>query len=101
MIQTSIFDYMQSQKLRDIGVSKVEANSFDWVQQARATALMLAAKNGETSSDDVLRICPKPDHIHPNAVGSVFRDKRFRCVGRMPTQRVSGHAREIKIWSLA
>ena len=105
MIQPSLFEYKPSsptgKQIKDAGIAKVESNSSEWVHQARSIALMLAARNGETDSDEVQKLCPRPPHIHPNATGSIFNDKRFKFVGFKPTQRVSGHARTIKLWSLA
>lgn len=100
-MQTSIFDYLEGTRRRDAGVAQVEANNSDWVQQARNTALMLAAQNGEVTSDEVQKLCPRPAHIHPNATGSIFKDKRFRFIGHTPTKRIDGHARTIKIWGIA
>lgn len=72
----------------------------DWIEKARATALYLAASDGEVTIDRVLQFTPRPDWVSVNATGSVFRDKRFKCVGFTKTSKVSGHARIIKIWAL-
>lgn len=86
--------------LRDAGMSIAASNCNDWLQQARQIALMLAAKHGEVTIDQVKKIAGEPDR--PNAAGSVFKDKRFRFTGRYTqTTRLSGHARDVKIWELA
>lgn len=92
---------LTGKQLRDQGIAKVTSNSSEWVHKAREVALMLAALNGETDSDEVQAICPRPSDVHCNATGAVFKDKRFKFVGFKQTDRASGHARTIKLWGLA
>lgn len=94
-----LFDWAASRQARDDGVAKVSQN--DWVERARAFALNYAARNGEVTSDDLQRHMPRPASVHPNAVGAVFRTKLLQVIGYTQTERVSGHARTIKIYGLA
>jgi hypothetical protein len=94
----TLFDYQKACELRDIGLSKAEANNFDWVQQARSLAIHLAMKNGEVDSDQVQAILPRPPSVSPNAAGAVFRCKQLVCVGFKQSSRVSAHARTIKVF---
>lgn len=96
-----LFNATESKRLRDLG--KQIAASFpadNWLAKAQATAQLIAATNGECTIDDVLKVCPRPDHISPNATGSVFSGKKWKIVGRTNTTKISGHSREIRIWAL-
>jgi len=96
-----IFGYAdECQRLRDAGIEKVVCNNEDWVKRVRAIALHLAATNGEVCSDDVLRILPRPDSVSPNAVGSVFKDKRLHVIGFKQSEKLTSHSRRIFIYAL-
>ncbi len=100
--QTPLFDYIESQNRRDIGIAKVSGYpNDDWITRARNFAMHYAARNGEVTSDDVQKWCPPPPDAHPNVMGAVFRGKRLKPVGFTQTKRVSGHARTIRIYELA
>lgn len=93
-------DLFQGQKLRDIGVMRVYINSSTWVDEARDIAKKLARLNGQVSSDDVLDYYPRPDDVHPNATGSIFREKCWKKIGYKPSELPSAHARVIGIYQL-
>ena len=93
-------DLFQAQKLRDIGITIVYGNNSEWVDEARKVAKHLARINGQVSSDDVLDFYPRPDDVHPNATGSIFREKGWRKVGYKQSERPSAHARVIGIYKL-
>lgn len=96
------FDLIESLRLKDCGITASENGygAYDWVLAARGAAFYLAAADGSVTINDVLRFCPKPPHVSSNAIGSVMRDKRFKCIGYQPTSKISGHGRIIKIWAL-
>lgn len=93
-------DLFQSQKLRDIGVMRVYISHSTWVDEAREVAKKLARNNGQVSSDEVLDYYPRPDDVHPNATGSIFREKCWKRIGYKQSERPSAHARVIGIYQL-
>lgn len=103
LITTEVqFDLLAGIALKKAGMEAAQFSygSQEWLLEARKVAEILAAKYGETNSDAVLRICPKPLGVSPNAIGSLFKGKQWVCVGRMQTSKVSGHGREIRRWAL-
>lgn len=93
-------DLFQSQRLRDIGINSVYQNNSSWVDEARAVAKQLARKDGQVSIDEVLDFLPRPEDIHPNATGSVFRERCWKKVGYKSSSKPSAHARAIGIYQL-
>lgn len=99
----NLFDLPASRAARDTGMEKAaysSQKSAEWLSQARKVAEHLAMKHGETTSDAVQMICPKPEGVHQNACGSIFKGKKWVCTGFTQTSKVSGHARIIRIWGL-
>lgn len=95
------FDLFAAALARDVGLARVSSFPNDsWIAQARSMALILAAKQGEITINDVLQRLPRPDHIHPNAVGSVMRCKELKKIGYTKSSKVSSHARAIGIYTL-
>lgn len=95
------FDLFQSARLRDIGLAKVTSYPNDsWVSHAREVAINLAERFGRVTINDVLRFYPKPDSVHPNAIGGVLRDKRLKLVGFEKSDKISAHARRIGVYSV-
>ena len=87
-------------RLKEAGMTEVELSNLAWVQRAREIGLRLAAHNGEVTIEDVLKIIPRPEHVHPNAVGCVLRHKRLKLIGYTSASKASSHARKIGIYSL-
>lgn len=104
MTNLPLFDLSEGIRLRDKGMGNA-AYSYgadEWLSQARNVAAILAAKNGETDIDQVLKLCPRPLSVSVNSTGSVFKDKRFVFTGnRKQSSKTNAHAREIKLWRLA
>lgn len=101
MIGLPLFDRAMSRRLKERGLDIAESFPADaWVQRARSVAEMLAARDGETDIDKVLKLCPRPSDVSPAATGSIFRGKRWRCVGTKQSEQVSRHAGIIRIWQL-
>lgn len=100
MLGLPLFNAAASRKLKERGLDIAESFPADyWVQRARAVAELLAAKNGSVTSDDVLRVCPRPADVPPNATGSLFRGKKWKCIGTQQSEQVSRHAGIIRIWT--
>lgn len=87
-------------QMRDKALESVGSHNEPWTSKARSVALMLASKNGEVNINDVLRICPRPNHININATGSVMRDKRLKLIGYTTSLKRSSHARKIGVYSI-
>jgi hypothetical protein len=99
---SDLFDYAESQRLRDIGIEKVTSYPNDeYVMRARAFAVSYARKYGKVTSDDVQREMPIPSGIHPNATGGIFKTKDLMVIGMTQTHRISGRARRILVYAPA
>jgi hypothetical protein len=93
-------DLLSGVRLRDVGVQKVYENNKGWVDEARAVAKSLAVERGLISIDDVLEAIPRPVDVHPNATGSIFREKCWLNVGYTKSRSPSAHARAIGVFQL-
>jgi hypothetical protein len=91
-------DLLAGLALRDIAHDTQEVVYKDWLQDARAKAYAHAVACGTVCSDDVHRLSPVPPWVHHNAMGAVFRDKRFKIAGWVQSKRPSAHARTIRIY---
>lgn len=98
-----LFSLAEGRRLRDAGmelaVKPLDASS--WLSWARNMAFQMAHANGEVSADDVLKRCPRPSDVSPNATGSLFKDKRFKLVGYKTSTKTSAHARRIGVYQLS
>jgi hypothetical protein len=99
-MDTRTLDLLAGVQLRDVGVQKVYDHNKAWVDKARSTAKALAALNGSVSIDDVLSMCNRPQTVHPNATGTVFREKIWEKIGYKQSAIPSAHARAIGIYKL-
>lgn len=101
----NLFDLAESRRLKEAGQIQAELTASlwanDWVGKARYFAIQHARLHGTVTSDDIHRICPMPDSVHPNSMGAIWRTKELVCVGYTVTQRKSGHARRIGIYKPA
>ena len=70
------------------------------LEYARESAYILALKQGEVTSDDVI-VSDEISAALGNAAGAIFREKHWRCVGFRKSCRPSAHARIIRVWRLA
>lgn len=98
----TLFDLAASREARDKGM-EAAANGYgasDWLDQARKVAEILAARHGEVTADMVQAICPRPASVSPAASGSLFRGKKWRCIGFTQSSQVSRHAGAIRRWVL-
>lgn len=96
--QSSIFDYMESQRLKEVGIQLAADAEYDWVSRARSVAEHLASKNGECTINDVYAVVGLP--THSNAAGGIFRGKKWRSVGYLESGRVARRGGLIRRWSL-
>lgn len=93
-----LFDYAESVRLKEQGMMLSASSCPDWLERARAVARHLAAKQAEVCVEDVYRVVGTPPN--PNAAGSIFKGKEWRCVGFRQAERSSRHCGLQRRWSL-
>lgn len=96
--QLSLEEYARGLALKEQGMIRAADACPDWLERAREVARHLAMKNGETEIESVYGVVGLPDR--PNAAGSVFRGKEWRCIGWRKALRSSRHAGSVRRWSL-
>ena len=100
-----LFNRPTGEDLRDAAMSQMEAgNGASWLELARNRLAQHCRENPgvEVTSDDIHRLTPKPDYLHSNVLGAVFRHPLFKATGQWKaTTRRSGHARAVRIYRLA
>jgi hypothetical protein len=99
-MDTQTLDLLAGVQLRDVGVQKVYDHNKAWVDKARSTAKALAVLNGSVSIDDVLAMCKRPEAVHPNATGAIFRENIWEKIGYKQSANPSAHARVVGIYKL-
>ena len=101
MENPNLFDVAEARRLRDRGMDIAASYPNDaWLTTARAVAEMLASKHGEVTIDDVIKHCPRPANVSPNTTGSIFKGKRWHCVGFAQSEQTQRHAGTIRRWVL-
>jgi hypothetical protein len=99
-MDTQTLDLLAGVHLRDVGVQKVYDHNRAWVDKARSTAKALAVLHGSVSIDDVLSMCNRPEAVHPNATGAIFRENIWEKIGYKQSEKPSAHARVVGIYKL-
>jgi hypothetical protein len=92
-------DLFAGRALRDAGILHVTRNVAvrDLIEACRRWALSFAERTGTVSINDVRRVCDL-DVLPPNAIGAIFRDKRFQQCGTTEAEHVKAHARIIRVY---
>ena len=104
MVSRTLFDRAESHNRKSEGMTAAAQARTLLLEQARNVATSLAAANGETHMDEVFKRMQELG-FHPellgNASGSVFLAREFEFTGKyFKSERVSSHARDIKVWRL-
>ena len=99
-MDTRTLDLLAGVRLRDVGVQKVYDHNKAWVDKARSTAKALAILHGSVSIDDVLSMCSRPEAVHPNSTGAIFRENIWEKIGYKQSEKPSAHARVVGIYKL-
>lgn len=88
-------------QLRDAGISRATRSTATQhcIDSARDWAESYARRHGAVSINDVRRVLDL-SALPQNAIGAIFRDKRFSVCGYTQAEHAAGHARTIKIFSL-
>ena len=96
-----LFNAAEGRRQRDLGMAISASYPGDaWVLQARTIGEIIAAKQGSVTIDQILMVCPRPKDVSPNATGSIFRGKRWKCIGFAQSSQVQRHAGLIRRWAL-
>lgn len=96
----NLFDAAKAKQLRDAGI-EAAAYSYgasEWLVAAQRVAKDLATSYGDVDIDQVLKWCPRPLHVSPNATGAVFRKKNWKCVGYVQSTQTSRRLGIIRKW---
>jgi hypothetical protein len=88
-------------ELRDTGIARATRDSTvqRLIDSARAWAESYAARHGHVSINDVRRVLDL-SVIPPNAIGAIFRDRRFVMCGTTEAAHAEAHARLIRVYQL-
>ena len=98
----NLFDEDLSDKLKEEGMARAEANAETPLQLARWSAKSIARDKGVVNADDVGRRLQWHgiDSLGP-AAGSLFKGKEWEFTGNwVKSKRITNHSRMIREWRL-
>lgn len=87
---------MRNMTVQDLFRSEREV----WLDEARATARRLLVSRPTITIEDVLLECPRPQHVHRNTAGQVFKHEDFTACGFAKSRRTISKGRWIMRWQL-
>lgn len=89
-------------ELREQGIARATSRPGvqSFLETVRAWALAYASRHGTVSINDVRRVCDL-SVVPANAIGAIFRDKRFQQCGTTEAAHASAHARIIRVYRVA
>ena len=94
-----LFNAAESRAARDHGMALSVMYSNDgWLERARSVAELICATEGECTIENIYKRIGMPEKR--NLAGSVFKGKRFRCIGIDEATRVERHSGVIRRWVL-
>lgn len=73
----------------------------DWLDATRSTARNLLRTRTYITIDDVLAICPRPQFLHRNTTGQVFKHPDFKVYGFQKSTNPLANGRIICQWVLS
>jgi hypothetical protein len=98
------FDDLLAREARDGGLEKAAEKRRELLDLAREIALDVVRREGVVSADEVQAELIRRGHTPAelgNAAGSIFAEDHWEFTGRWrESQRVSNHARSIRVWRL-
>ncbi len=71
-----------------------------WLDDARAEARRQLKRKPIITIEEVLANCPRPQFLHKNATGNVFKHEDFIPVGWRKSQRPAMNGRYVRTWRL-
>jgi hypothetical protein len=88
-------------QLRDAGIRRAtrDTSTQRCIDTARDWAESFARRHGAVCINDVRRVLDL-SMLPQNAIGAIFRDKRFKVCGYTQAEHADAHARTIKIFTL-
>lgn len=98
------YDLAEGERLRDEGMARVIAHTEAEYEKLFKQVFhdFVMQRRDFTAEDVTARAGMPPGHVHPNAIGALFRSLavRYRLtkVGRVKAQRTGRHANEIAVW---
>lgn len=98
-----LFNHTESRRRKRDGMTRAAHHEHYLLNKAREIAREIAARKGETNSDEVsIELARRgyPDCIGP-AAGSIFKSGDFVFTGRfVNSTRVTNHSRLLRVWAL-
>lgn len=98
----STLDLDLGRELREQGIARATCRPgvASFLETIRAWALAYASRHGTVCINDVRRVCDL-SVVPANAIGAIFRDKRFKQCGTTEAAHASAHARIIRVYRVA
>jgi len=96
-----LFDYAESVRLKEAGMTKAATNNPSGLELARTTAIEICPVGEAITADDVFRSMMERGFVKciGPASGSLFKSGRWAFTGdRVKSMRKTNHARELKVW---
>jgi len=94
-----VFDLDEAERLKADGMAVAADSQRSMLEEARSVAVRIARERGVVTADDVFRAIP--GLVLGPAAGSLFRGGPWICTGQWKkSERVSNHARAIRVWML-
>lgn len=75
-----------------------EQTNQEWLDSCRHAARILLKTKPLVSIEDILRVCPRPQHIKHQLTGSVFKHQDFEPVGIVHCTRPGRHRSIVRTW---
>ena len=98
----SLFDYVESQRQRDVGIAVASENAASVLVRVQELAREIGRRQRFVSADDVALEMEKHKISRKalgNAAGGMFRGREWRDTTRtVKSKRINAHARKIAIW---
>lgn len=77
-----------------------QAEKLEWLEKCRQEARLLLLTHSSITSDDVTKRCPRPEYVHRNTTGQIFKHPDFKANGITKSNRVEAKGRWIFKWTL-
>ncbi len=88
------------QERKEVGMSLAASAAPNALTVARGYALEHCMRNGQVTIDDVTAALIKDGVELGNYLGSVFKGKRWKCIGFTKSKRPERHSGLIRIWTI-
>jgi hypothetical protein len=99
-VQESLFGIGLGRELQREAKTRMASRNQAWLDEARATMVLVVREKGFCSSDDCWERCPPPKEAHPSLMGCLFDSPLFVRTGDMHSKRPQARARRISTYEL-